>query len=93
METKFAKSNRLALANTLHPHKLFRTATWYAPHGQVHNQIRLYPDIPSLPSPASTKQTQGLSQVPTLAAIMTSSYNHQAEDENQALHEEPLHTI
>ena len=36
---ELAKSHRLALANTLHPHKLSRTATWYAPNGQVHNQI------------------------------------------------------
>ena len=33
------KEYRLTFANTLHPHKLSRTATWYAPNGQVHNQI------------------------------------------------------
>ena len=36
---EFANSYRLTLANTLHPDKLSRTATWYAPNGQVHNQI------------------------------------------------------
>ncbi|XP_076454867.1 uncharacterized protein LOC143289703 [Babylonia areolata] len=35
----FAKSHRLTLANTLHAHKLSRTATWHSPNGQVHNQI------------------------------------------------------
>ena len=38
---EFAKSHRLTLANTLHPHKLSRIATWNAPNGQVHNQIGL----------------------------------------------------
>ena len=36
---EFAKSHRLTLANTLHPHKLSRTATWHSPNGLVHNQI------------------------------------------------------
>ena len=31
--------HRLTLVNTLHPHKLSRTASWYAPNGQVHNQV------------------------------------------------------
>ena len=33
----------------------------------------------------SPDQTQGLSQVPTWAEIMTSAYNHQVEAKNQAL--------
>ena len=78
------KSHQLTLANALQPHKLSRTATW---HAQVHNQIDCILTLNAL-SPASTKQTQGLSQVPTLATIMTSSYNHQIEAENQALHKE-----
>ncbi|XP_076438257.1 uncharacterized protein LOC143277357 [Babylonia areolata] len=36
---EFAKSHRLTLANTVHPHKLSRTTTWHSPNGQVHNQI------------------------------------------------------
>ena len=36
---EYAKSCRLTLANTLHPHKLSRIAAWHAPNGQVHNQI------------------------------------------------------
>ncbi|XP_076436542.1 uncharacterized protein LOC143276040 [Babylonia areolata] len=36
---EFAKSHRLTLTNTLHPHKLSRNATWHSPNGQVHNQI------------------------------------------------------
>ena len=36
---EFAKSHLLTLANTLHPHKLSRTATWHNPNGQVHNLI------------------------------------------------------
>jgi len=36
---KFAKSHNLTLANTLHPHKLSRTATWHSPDGKTHNQI------------------------------------------------------
>ncbi|XP_038073053.1 craniofacial development protein 2-like [Patiria miniata] len=38
---EFAKSHRLTLANTRHPHhKLFRTAsTWHSPNAQTHNQI------------------------------------------------------
>ena len=36
---EFAKSHRLTLANTLHPHKLSRTATWHSPNGKTHNQI------------------------------------------------------
>ena len=35
---EFATSHRLTLANTVHPHKLYRTATWHAPNGQTHNQ-------------------------------------------------------
>ena len=35
---EFAKNHRLIHA-TLHPNRLSRTATWYAPNGQVHNQI------------------------------------------------------
>ena len=46
---EFAKSHRLILANTLHPHKLSMsmTATWHAPYGQVRPD-RLYPDNPTL---------------------------------------------
>ena len=36
---EFARSHSLTLANTLHPHKLSRTATWHSPNGQIHNQI------------------------------------------------------
>ena len=36
---EFAKSHRLTFANTVHPHRLSRTATRHAPNGQVHNQI------------------------------------------------------
>ena len=36
---EFAKSHSLTLANTLHPHKLSRTATWHSPNGKIHNQI------------------------------------------------------
>ena len=36
---EFAENHRLNLANTLHTHRLSRTATWHAPNGQVHNQI------------------------------------------------------
>ena len=36
---EFARSYCLALANTLHPHKLSQTATWHSNNGQVHNQI------------------------------------------------------
>ena len=36
---EFAKSHRLTLANTLHPHKPSRTTTWHSPNGLVHNQI------------------------------------------------------
>ena len=36
---EFARSHHLTLANTLHPHKLSRTATWHSPNGQTHNQI------------------------------------------------------
>ena len=36
---EFAKSHNLTLANTLHPHKLSRTATWHSPDGKTHNQI------------------------------------------------------
>ena len=34
---EFTKSHPLTLANSLHLHKLSRTATWHAPNGQVHN--------------------------------------------------------
>ena len=34
---EFAKSHRLSLANTLHPHKL--STHWHAPNGHGHNQI------------------------------------------------------
>ena len=37
---EFAESHQLTLANTLHPYKLSRTATWHAPYGQIHNQER-----------------------------------------------------
>ena len=69
---QFAKSHRLTLANTLHPHKLSRPATRHAHNGQVHNQINFILTSQCFKSTASTKQTQGLSQLPTLAAIMTS---------------------
>lgn len=36
---EFARSHSLTLANTLHPHKLSRTATWHSPNGLTHNQI------------------------------------------------------
>ena len=36
---EFAKSHRLTFANTVHPHRLSRTATWHAVLEQVHNQI------------------------------------------------------
>ena len=36
---EFAKSHNLTIANTLHPHKLSRTATWHSPDGKTHNQI------------------------------------------------------
>ena len=52
-------------------YKLSRPATSHAPNGQVHNQIDFIL-TPNALSPASTKQTQGPSKVPTLAAIMTS---------------------
>ena len=67
---EFANSHRLILANTRHPYKLSWTATWHAPNGQVHNQIDFIL-IPNVSSPASTKQTQDLSQVLASAAIMT----------------------
>ena len=67
---EFAKSHQLTLANILQPHKWSRTATWYAPNGQVHNQTDFIP-TPHCFKSCSTKQTQGLSQVPTLAAMMT----------------------
>ena len=54
---------------------------------------RLNPDTQTLQIPHKEKQTQGLSQVPTLEAMLTSSYNHQVEAESQALHEKPSHTI
>ena len=34
----FTKRHRLTLANTVHSHKLYRTATWHEPNGQAHNQ-------------------------------------------------------
>ncbi|PIK43970.1 putative amphiphysin [Apostichopus japonicus] len=36
---EFAKNHRLTLANSLHPHKLSRTATWHSSNGRVHNQL------------------------------------------------------
>ena len=39
----FAKNHRLTLANTLHRHNLSRTATWYAPYSQVHDQLDVIP--------------------------------------------------
>ena len=36
---EFARSHRLTLANTLHPHKTSRSTTWHSPDGTVHNQI------------------------------------------------------
>ena len=36
---EFARSHCLALANTLHPHKLSQTATWHSNNGHIHNQI------------------------------------------------------
>jgi len=36
---EFAKKHRLTLANTLHPQKPSRKATWHHPSGNYHNQI------------------------------------------------------
>ena len=36
---EFAKSNRLTLANTLHPQKKSRTVTWRSPNSRIQNQI------------------------------------------------------
>lgn len=36
---EFAKTHNLTLANTLHPHKPSRSATWHSPDGMHHNQI------------------------------------------------------
>ena len=36
---RVCKEPQLILDNTVHPQKLFRTATWHAPNGQVHNQM------------------------------------------------------
>ena len=33
---EFGRSHQITLANTLHPHKLSRTATWHAPNGHIH---------------------------------------------------------
>ena len=54
---ELAKSRRLTFANTLHPHKLSRTATWHVPNGQIHNQIDIILTPQCFKCSASTRQT------------------------------------